>query len=148
MITGGGADSDYRSVELWAPGAGTTTTLSCPLPSMVRDRWAHSLTGTSSSMVCCGGTYETDSNTSCEVFSEGRWRLLNNYRWRKMRQWHSAWLLPSTNTTFLIGGGASPGSSSSVETVSSGKLPIMTRIKLQTFNKAAQPALTLKHGVG
>ena len=122
LITGGRYNDG--SVELWAPGPGSII-FRCPLPSMVRDRYHHTVTG--SGLVCGGGG--SDTQTSCEMFSEGSWVLLDN-RLSEGRLWHSAWLQPTTNTTFLLGG----DSSRSVETMSS-------------EGEVAQAALTLKHDV-
>ena len=65
--------------------------------------------------MCGGGSYGSDTQTSCEMFSEGSWVLLDN-KLSEGRSRHSAWLQPSTNTTFLLGGLES--STRSVETVS------------------------------
>ena len=115
-------------MELWAPGPGSTT-FSCPLPAMVRDRWYHTVTG--SGLVCGGGGYDTW--TSCEMFSDGSWVLLDN-RLSEGRWVHSAWLQPTTNTTFLLGGWDSSSSIRSSETVTSA-------------GEVAEAALTLKHDV-
>ena len=117
-------------MELWAPGSGSII-FSCPLPAMVRDRYVHSVTG--SGLVCGGDPWNSDTQTSCEMFSDGSWRLLDN-RLSEGRQGHSAWLQPTTNTTFLIGGYGSSSISKSVDTVT-------------TTGRVAQPDLTLKHGV-
>ena len=116
-------------MELWAPGPGSTT-FSCPLPSMVRDRWSHTVTG--SGLVCGGGRYNSDTPTSCEMFSDGSWVLLDN-RLSKRRYFHSAWLQPTTNTTFLLGGGDKSSRRIS-ETVT-------------IAGEVAKAALTLKHDV-
>ena len=94
---------------------------------MVRDRWGHTVTG---SGLVCGG-YASDTPTSCEMFSDGSWVLLDN-RLSERRYFHSAWLQPTTNTTFLLGGEYSSRRSS--ETVTS-------------EGEVAEAALTLKHDV-
>ena len=118
-------------MELWAPGSGSII-FSCPLPAMVRDRYWHSVTG--SGLVCGGGgPWDSDTWTSCEMFSDGSWRLLDN-KLSKRRYDHSAWLQPTTNTTFLLGGGDGVFHSRSSETVTSA-------------GEVAEAALTLKHDV-
>ena len=114
-------------MELWAPGSGSII-FSCPLPAMVRDRWEHSVTG---SGLVCGGSWNSDTQTSCEMFSDGSWVLLDN-KLSEERWFHSAWLQPTTNTTFLLGGSGS--SSRSVGTMPSA-------------GEVAEAALTLKHDV-
>ena len=114
-------------MELWAPGFGSII-FSCPLPAMVMDRYWHSVTG---SGLVCGG-YGSDTPTSCEMFSDGSWVLLDN-RLSKRRYFHSAWLQPTTNTTFLLGGRDSSSRRSSETVTSAGEV--------------AEAALTLKHDV-
>ena len=98
---------------------------------MVRDRRYHTVTG--SGLVCGGGgPWDSDTWTSCEMFSDGSWVLLDN-KLSERRYDHSAWLQPTTNTTFLLGGD-SPSSRRSVDTVT-------------TTGRVAQPDLTLKHDV-
>ena len=94
---------------------------------MERDRYYHTVTG---SGLVCGGTWDSDTQTSCEMFSDGSWVLLDN-KLSEGRGGHSAWLQPTTNTTFLLGGW--DGSSSSETVTSAGEV--------------AEAALTLKHDV-
>ena len=121
LITGGvGSGSEtLSSTELWSPG------LACTLPPMTRPRSYHSLSGG----LACGGWGAEDS---CEVFTGAGWELLDS-RLSVGRRWHSAWLQPTTNTTFLIGGDSSR-SIKSVDTVT-------------TTGRVARPDLTLKHDV-
>ena len=97
---------------------------------MVGVRYDHTLTG--SGLACGGGSrYDSDNpQTSCEMFSDGSWVLLDN-KLSEGRSRHSAWLQPTTNTTFQIGGLYSSNSS---ETVTSA-------------GEVAEAALTLKHDV-
>ena len=123
LITGGvGSGERLSSTELWSPGL-TSSPVTCTLPPMVRPRSSHSISGG----LACGGV---DAEDSCEVFTGAGWELLDS-RLSEERAAHSAWLQPSTNTTFLIGGWYSSVRRSS-ETVSS-------------VGRVAQPALTLKH---
>ena len=126
LITGGLGSPNERlsSTELWSPGL-TSSPVTCTLPNMARPRYSHSLSGG----LACGG-YGDGAEDSCEVFTGAGWELLDS-RLSEGRVAHSAWLQPTTNTTFLIGGGSS---SKSVDTVSSA-------------GEVAQPALTLKHDV-
>ena len=110
-------------MELWAPGPGSTP-LSCYLPHMKTARQSHTLTG---SGLACGGSGV--GSGECELFSKGHWVLLDN-RLSEERSGHSAWLQPTTNTTFLLGGW--DGRSS--ETVTSA-------------GEVAEATLTLKHDV-
>ena len=111
LITGG--EDTNRSVELWAPGPGSTP-ISCYLPATKRGRESHTLTG--SGLACGGyGDWVDEVKVKCELWSEGGWVELED-RFYKERYGHCAWLERSTNTTFLLGGG---DSSRSVETVSS-----------------------------
>ena len=116
LITGG--QGTNRSVEVWAPGPGSTP-LSCYLPATKRGRELHTLTG---SGLACGGFGDWGDlvKVKCELWSEGGWEELED-RFYKDRYGHCAWLERSTNTTFLLGGsGFSPGRNArSVETVSS-----------------------------
>ena len=119
LITGGlGSGETLSSTELWSPG------LACTLPPMVRPRYSHTLSGS----LACGGV--GNGRDSCEVFTGAGWELLDS-RLSERRAGHSAWLQPTTNTTFLIGGDRSWRS---VDTVT-------------TTGRVAQPDLTLKHGV-
>ena len=107
------------STELWSPG------LTCTLPPMARPRYSHSLSGG----LACGG-FGAGTEDSCEVLTGAGWELLDS-RLSEGRRYHSAWLQPTTNTTFLIGGDRSWRS---VDTVT-------------TTGRVAQPDLTLKHDV-
>ena len=125
LITGGwGSDDEIlSSTELWSPGL-ESSPATCTLPNMARPRSSHSLSGG----LACGGDGFVDS---CEVFTSGGWELLDSRL--SVERWdHSAWLQPTTNTTFLIGGGTS--SDRSVDTVT-------------TTGRVARPDLTLKHDV-
>ena len=118
LITGGvGSGERLSSTELWSPG------LTCTLPPMARPRAAHSLSGG----LACGGVGGGDS---CEVFTGAGWELLDS-RLSEERQDPSAWLQPTTNTTFLIGG---EDSRKSVDTIT-------------TTGTVARADLTLKHDV-
>ena len=125
LITGGytGPGQRLSSTELWSPGL-TSSPVTCTLPNMARPRSSHSISGG----LACGG-YEDGNSDSCEIWTSGGWELLDSRlsegRWR-----HSAWLQPTTNTTFLIGG----DSKRSVDTVT-------------TTGRVARPDLTLKHDV-
>ena len=90
---------------------------------MARPRSDNSLSGG----LACGGNGYVDS---CEIWTSGGWELLDS-RLSEERRAHSAWLQPTTNTTFLIGG---VDSSSSVDTVT-------------TTGRVARADLTLKHDV-
>ena len=137
LITGGYRNGVLSSVEVWAPAGPDSAGLSCSLAPMMSARYGHSVTG--SGLVCGGcGVWENKcvpsvSLTSCEIFSDGSWVLLENTILSLHRVEHSAWLQRSTKTTFLLGG---EGSSvrRSVETVSS-------------KGEVGQTALTLKHNV-
>ena len=118
LITGGFNEGRLSSTELWSPG------LTCTLPPMARPRSSHSLSGG----LACGGRGDGAPET-CEVFTGAGWELLDS-RLSEERAGHSAWLQPTTNTTFLIGG----DSSSSSETVTSA-------------GEVTEAALTLKHDV-
>ena len=127
LITGG--EDTNRSVEVWAPGPGSTP-FSCYLPATNRGRESHTLTG---SGLACGGFGDWGDlvKAKCELWSNGGWVELED-RFYKERYGHCAWLERSTNTTFLLGG---PNSSRrSIETVSS-------------VGDVAQADLTLKHDV-
>ena len=125
LITGGKASADERlsSTELWSPGL-TSSPVTCTLPNMTRPRDSHSLSGG----LACGGFGDGTSET-CEVFTGAGWELLDS-RLSEERARHSAWLQPTTNTTFLIGG---YNSRKSVDTVTTGRV--------------ARADLTLKHDV-
>ena len=123
LITGGSDGKTLSSTELWSPGL-TSSPVTCTLPPMARPRSHHSLSGG----LACGGLGDGAGDT-CEEFTGG-WELLDS-RLSVKRYGHSAWLQPSTNTTFLIGG---LDSSNSSETVT-------------IAGEVAQPALTLKHDV-
>ena len=128
LITGGKASGSERlsSTELWSPGL-TSSPVTCTLPNMARPRYSHSLSGGLS----CGG-YGDGAEDSCEVFTGAGWELLDS-RLSEERRYHSAWLQPTTNTTFLIGGDYS-SARRTVDTVT-------------TTGRVAQPDLTLKHDV-
>ena len=125
LITGGYNGETLSSTELWSPGL-TSSPVTCTLPPMARPRSAHSLSGG----LACGGLGD-GAEDSCEILTGAGWELLDS-RLGEKRARHSAWLQPTTNTTFLIGGVDS--SIRSVETVT-------------TTGRVAQPDLTLKHDV-
>ena len=124
LITGGFNEGRLSSTELWSPGL-TSSPVTCTLPPMARPRSIHSLSGN----LACGGSGD-GAGDSCEVFTGAGWELLDS-RLSVGRARHSAWLQPTTNTTFLIGGYYSRRS---VETVT-------------TTGRVARADLTLKHGV-
>ena len=126
LITGGYGSGSERlsSTELWSPGL-TSSPVTCTLPPMARPRSRHSLSGG----LACGG-FGAGTEDSCEVFTGAGWELLDS-RLSEGRWLHSAWLQPTTNTTFLLGGEYSMRSS---ETVTSA-------------GEVAEAALTLKHDV-
>ena len=128
LITGGAISPIERlsSTELWSPGL-TSSPVTCTLPPMTRPRSQHTLSGG----LACGG-WGAGTEDSCEVFTGAGWELLDS-RLSEGRWDHSAWLQPTTNTTFLIGGLTS-SSRRSVDTVT-------------TTGRVAQPDLTLKHDV-
>ena len=123
LITGGNDGYTLSSTELWSPGL-TSSPVTCTLPPMTRPREGHSLSGG----LACGGNGD-GAEDSCEVLTSAGWELLDS-RLSVGRAWHSAWLQPTTNTTFLLGGSGSR----SVDTMSS-------------EGEVAEAALTLKHDV-
>ena len=129
LITGGYGSGSERlsSTELWSPGL-TSSPVTCTLPPMARPRSRHSLSGG----LACGG-FGAGTEDSCEVFTGAGWELLDS-RLSEGRWLHSAWLQPTTNTTFLIGGAGNSSISKSVDTVT-------------TTGRVARPDLTLKHDV-
>ena len=129
LITGGdGSDGDsLSSTELWSPGL-TSSPVSCTLPPMKRSRSGHTLSGG----LACGGWGADDTWLTCEVLTGAGWELLDS-RLSEGRRYHSAWLQPTTNTTFLLGGGDKSSRRIS-ETVT-------------IAGEVAKAALTLKHDV-
>ena len=104
LITGGqDADDILDSVEMWAPDE----RLNCNLPSMVLKREYHTVTW---SGLACGGysdndnIYVNNAVWTCDLWFNGRWEDLPNSL-SDERHHHTAWVQPTTNDTFLIGGG-------------------------------------------
>ena len=79
----------------------------CTLPDLPDDRFGHSQYGL---VTCGGGTYNTDSWTSCLTLSSGAWNQTQNLK-SQGRSYHLTWSSPSG--LLLMGGGDSSKDSSS-----------------------------------